>query len=296
MSGLENKLRAALRDTAGEIPADPPPLRLPPARDPARPARSGPASAAGSAGPPRWPPRPWSSRWSPPRWPWSTAGPGGRRAKPAGRAAVPPYYVALTAPAYPDVYDGNATAAEVRATATGAVLAKVVPPKPYVHFAGVTAAADHRTFVLVAEEKSHPPEQQQPGEGPHPYYQPSRFYLLRFDPGTGRVSLRALPAAFIPANAEVHDMALSPDGTSLAADIGLDYVRLSSGRVRPGHGERTGVEFQELRLSATPAAAGSATAARTSTRCPGPATESTSRSSGLTAPGGRHTVRSGCST
>jgi hypothetical protein len=38
------------------------------------------------------------------------------------------------------------------------------------------------------------------------------------------VSLRALPAAFIPANAEVHDMALSPDGTSLAADIGLDYV------------------------------------------------------------------------
>jgi hypothetical protein len=37
------------------------------------------------------------------------------------------------------------------------------------------------------------------------------------------VSLRGLPAAFIPANAEVHDMALSPDGTSLAADIGLDY-------------------------------------------------------------------------
>ena len=35
MTGLENKLRAALRDTAGEIPADPPPLRLPPARDPA---------------------------------------------------------------------------------------------------------------------------------------------------------------------------------------------------------------------------------------------------------------------
>jgi len=103
------------------------------------------------------------------------------------------------------------------------VLAKVVPPKPYVHFAGVTAAADHRTFVLVAEEKSHPPEEQ-PGEGPHPYYQPSRFYLLRFDPGTGRASLLALPAAFIPANAEVHDMALSPDGTSLAADIGRDYV------------------------------------------------------------------------
>jgi hypothetical protein len=151
-------------------------------------------------------------------------GSGRTTSKPAERAAVPPYYVALTAPAYPDEYDGNATAAEVRVTATGAVLARIVPPKPYVHFAGVTAAADDRTFVLVAEEKSHPPEQQpKPGEGPHPYYQPSRFYLLRFDPGTGRASLRGLPAAFIPANAEVHDMALSPDGTSLAADIGLDY-------------------------------------------------------------------------
>ena len=50
MTRLENKLRAALRDTAGEIPDDPPPLRLPPARDPAR---SGQASAAGLAGPPR---------------------------------------------------------------------------------------------------------------------------------------------------------------------------------------------------------------------------------------------------
>jgi hypothetical protein len=225
MTRLENKLRAALRDTAGEIPADPPPLRLLPARDSARP---------GPVGQGR---RRWIS-WAAPLAAAALVlavvaaslavvhgGSGRTTSKPAGRGAVPPYYVALTAPAYPDVYGGNATAAEVRATATGAVLAKVVPPKPYVHFAGVTAAADHRTFVLVAEEKSHPPEQPpKPGEGPHPYYQPSRFYLLRFNPGTGRVSLRALPAAFIPANAEVHDMALSPDGTSLAADIGLDYV------------------------------------------------------------------------
>ena len=151
-------------------------------------------------------------------------GSGRTTSEPPGPAAVPPYYVALTAPAYPDVYDGNVTAAEVRATATGAVLAKIVPPRPYVHFAGVTAAADDRTFVLVAEEKSNPPaRQQKPGEPPRPYYQPSRFYLMRFDPGTGRVSLRALPAALIPANAEVQDMALSPDGTSLAAEIGLHY-------------------------------------------------------------------------
>ena len=224
MSGLENKLRAALRETADEVPAAPPPLRLPPGRDPARPG----------------PVRPGQRRWISWAAPLAAAalvlavvaaslavvrgGSGRTTSEPPGPAAVPPYYVALTGPAYPGVYNGDSTAAEIRATATGAVLAKVVPPKPYVHFAGVTAAADHRTFVLVAEEKSHPPEQQpKPGEGPHPYYQPSRFYLLRFDPGTGRVSLRGLPAAFIPANAEVHDMALSPDGTSLAADIGLDY-------------------------------------------------------------------------
>jgi hypothetical protein len=224
MTGLENTLRAALRDTGDEIPATPPPLRLPPRRDSAR---SGPA----------WPGPVWPAqrRWISWVAPLAAAvlvlavvavslavvrgGSGRTTSEPAVPAAVPPYYVALTAPAYPDAYDGNATMAEVRATATGAVLAKVVPPKPYVHFAGLTAAADDHTFVLVAEAKSHPPEQQ-PGEGPHPYYQPSRFYLLRFDPGTGRASLRALPAAFIPANAEVHDMALSPDGTALAADIG----------------------------------------------------------------------------
>ena len=203
MTGLENKLRAALRDTAGEIPADPPPLRLARARSaaarPPRPAGhgAGPAqrmAALDRPGPPRWPPRPLVlARGRRALWPWSA---------PPGRPGAPPSQGSTTCPArppsavlrrpdgargnYPDpCCVGNSTAAEVRATATGAVLAKVVPPKPYVHFAGVTAAADHRTFVLVAEEKSHPPDLQ-PGEGPHPYYQPSRFYLLRFDPGTGR--------------------------------------------------------------------------------------------------------------
>ena len=221
MTGLENKLRAALRDTADEIPATPPPLRLRPRRD----------SRRGSG--PVWPGQ---RRWISWAAPLAAAvlvlavvavslavvrgGSGRTTSEPAVPAAVPPYYVALTGPAYPDVYNGNATAAEIRATATGAVLAKVVPPKPYVHFAGLTAAADRPHVRPGRGGEEQPSAQQQPGEGPHPYYQPSRFYLLRFDPGTGRVSLRALPAAFIPANAEVHDMALSPDGTSLAADIG----------------------------------------------------------------------------
>jgi Tol biopolymer transport system component len=149
---------------------------------------------------------------------------------------VPPYYVALTVPGtYTDSYPGgDGTAAEVRATATGAVLARITVPRPYVQFAAVTAAADDRTFVLVAQEKSHPPASLAP------YYQPSRFYLLHFDPASGRASLRALPAAFIPANNEVCDTALSPDGTLLAADIGSACVQgarlhvfdLATGNVR----------------------------------------------------------------
>jgi hypothetical protein len=232
---LEDKLRNALRETAGEIPDEPPPLRLSPLAVSRHQARQRSAKQS------------WAQRHRA-RWPaWAAPlaaaaaivalvtalltlahdrpnveGPsnGQGTTTPSGPAAVPPYYVALMSPGDADVYNGDATAAEVRATLTGAVLARVVPPKPYVHFTGVTAAADDRTFVLVAEEKSNPPTgRPKPGQLPHPYYQPSRFYLLRFDPGAGRASLRALPAAFIPANAEVHDVALSPDGTALAADI-----------------------------------------------------------------------------
>jgi hypothetical protein len=50
---------------------------------------------------------------------------------PAGPDGVPAYYIALTTQQKDsDIYDLGATAAEVRSTATGAVLAKVVPPKP----------------------------------------------------------------------------------------------------------------------------------------------------------------------
>ena len=237
MTPLQDRLRAALRETADEIPPEAPPLRLHPARR----TRTG-TRQNGTR--PAW--RAWAAplaaaalvaaviavsvalavavRHQP-----ATSG----QASPDG---VPPYYVALTVPGtYTDIYTGgDGTAAEVRATATGAVLARITVPAPYVQFAAVTAAADDRTFVLVAQEKSHPPASLAP------YYQPSRFYLLHFDPASGRASLRALPAAFIPANNEVCDTALSPDGTLLAADIGSACVQgarlhvfdLATGNVR----------------------------------------------------------------
>jgi hypothetical protein len=222
MTPLPDKLRAALRETADEIPAEAPPLRL------------SPQPRAGQNGPlPGW--RAWAA-------PLAAAAlvitavaasltvagslkhQPGAAGQSAGQYGVPAYYVALiTAKPRSDVENDadsssfTDTAAELRSTQTGAVLAKVTPPKPYVSFTGVTGAADDRTFVLSAQ-------------GPDParatFYNPAqRFFLLRIDPAAragARMTLTALPAGYVPAGDAIHDMALSPDGTRLAADIGND--------------------------------------------------------------------------
>jgi hypothetical protein len=217
---LTGKLSAALRETARDIPATPPPLDL--SRDRVNGGRAYRDHATG-----RW------ISWAAPLAAAAvvlavvagalavTGHFSHHRTSPAADfSGVPAYYVALTIKgSHPDPANGDATAAEVRATATGAVLARITVPKPYAFFSGLTAAADDRTFVLVAEEKYIPPKK------PQVYYPPSRFYLLRIAPEASspaaRVSLRALPAGYIPANNEVRDLALSPDGTVLAADVGL---------------------------------------------------------------------------
>jgi hypothetical protein len=233
MTPLQDKLRAALRETADEIPDDPPPLRLSP-RHRSRSWLGGPCARPGR--------RVWST--------WAAPLASGivvvalvavslaiatavqhqhSRTSPAqaGSGAVPPYYVAIvTGKGEPDEDDSAGVAAEVRATTTGAVLARIVPPEPYATFTGVTAAAGDRTFVLSAEEKFQPPASPQQDAREYPFggYTPrARFFLLRIDPGGpvgGRASLQPLPVGLIPATDAVHDMALSPDGTLLAADIG----------------------------------------------------------------------------
>jgi hypothetical protein len=224
MTPLQDKLRGALRETADEILPEPPPLRLSPVRRtqngtrPAWRAWAAPLAAAAlvaaviaaSVTLAHDVPKP-----QPPSSPNADAGP-------------PPYYVALTTPKpNADIYGLGATAAEIRSTLTGAVLAKVAPPKPYVDFTGVTGAADDRTFVLSAQGRNELPKnmsaQQYNKEYPNGYYPAQRFFLLRIDPGAppgARMSLTALPARYTPANDAIHDMALSPDGTTLAADVG----------------------------------------------------------------------------
>ena len=66
------------------------------------------------------------------------------------------------------------------------------------------------------------------GSQPSSYYSAqARFFILHINPGpkssltrSGRASLQALPAGFVPANTNIQDMALSPDGHSLATDLG----------------------------------------------------------------------------
>ena len=156
MTPLQDKLRAALRETADEIPAQAPPLDLSPQLRVSRDGRNA-----------RW------GAWAAPLGAAAlvlaavgaslavagnlthqpvTAGPQ------AGLTGVPAYYVALiTAKPQSDVANDLGasslaySAADLRSTQTGAVLARITPPKPYVSFTGVSGASGDRTFVLSAQ-------------------------------------------------------------------------------------------------------------------------------------------------
>ena len=212
MTKLEDQLRLAFRAKASEITPPPPPLELQPrpVHDPA--ARRG----SGGLGTPLQ--RKWLI-------PLAAAvavlavvagalAVGGAlpvsRTPPAApiQTSVPPYYVALVntaSPAQPR------TVATVRETTTGAAIARITPPRPYISFDAVSGAADDRTFVLEALGKMIR------GNG----VVPERFYRLHINPSAtsaaGRAQLTALPAIDISGGNELQAMALSPDGSSLAA-------------------------------------------------------------------------------
>lgn len=216
MNAIEQRLRAALRDTADEItPGGIPPLRLPPG-PPRRP------GAAHAGGTPRW-------RWLAPVGAAaavvtivaaalalasrpSRSGPS----QVAEPGSVPPYYVTLTltgngACCRPGLPYSPPTVAIVRATATGTALATITPPRPYGTFVGITGAADDRTFILAAAQLTPLPYTQAP---------PAGFFLLRIDPAnpvpSARARLTPLPVTVRPPGAGVTGLALSPDATKLA--------------------------------------------------------------------------------
>jgi hypothetical protein len=123
---------------------------------------------------------------------------------------VPAYYVALRQ-AGPGGQPGLRPAyAVLRATATGATLATITPPRPFGTFTAVTAAANDRTFVLAAAE--------------FPKAAAERLFVLHVNPASrtlaGRARLAPLPFAFIQPGLQAWDLALSPDSSELALAAG----------------------------------------------------------------------------
>ena len=113
-------------------------------------------------------------------------------------AKVPRYFVAI-----PEV-PGRAVV--VGATATGAELGTIAPPKPHTFFAWVAAAGDSRTFVLGASSLPRGPWVVNTPR-------PVKLYLLVLDRSGHPGHLARLP---IPTETGITGLALSPDGSKLA--------------------------------------------------------------------------------
>src|SRR5262249_7120772 len=129
---------------------------------------------------------------------------------PAAPAGLPAYDVALA----PGPLGGQPAQAVVRATATGAVLATVRPPRPYATFSAVTGAADDRTFVLAAQPR------QQPTASGHVLI---KFFLLRLDPAAGTARLTALRIPTVSGSwIQGAGIALSPAGSKLAVALSIE--------------------------------------------------------------------------
>jgi hypothetical protein len=217
MNTVEDRLRAALRETAGEVtPQSVPPLRL---HGPRRRGVAGPAARR------RW------AAWLTPlaaaasvtavvaaSLAISTTLHGGHRAasRPAGPfAGVPPYYVVLTG-RRPNLNPSLAQPlfAQIRATATGKVLASVTPPKPYGTFSAA-AAGDGRTFVLAANRW----KVVRANGGTFAEATATRFFLLRMGAGGHVRQLAPLPIPAVPRGATISGFALTQDGSKLAVAL-----------------------------------------------------------------------------
>ena len=131
----------------------------------------------------------------------SASGAPTRGASPGSYADVPPYYVTVA----------NSSLTAVRATWTGATLARITTRTPVV---GVAGAADGRTFVL--------DEQRSIVGGSVTWVGQPMFYLLRLSASGTEESLTRLAVPAIPDGTVVSGLALSPGGSKLAVDMDSD--------------------------------------------------------------------------
>lgn len=220
MNLTEGHLRAALLETAEQIPPDAvPPLNLP--SDDLRRVRAGRLRPAGR--PRRWLPALATAAAVCLTIGLSVTLAGGPRPRaPIGPQAAsylaqfPPYYVALQkSPCFIICASGGSgdntprDRGVVRSTLTGNTLATIPVPKPYATFAFVQGTADDRVFILGAQRLStfNPP--------------PTKLYLLRLNPSAPagkRAQLTALHVPLLPTGSgnELCWFALSPNRHLLA--------------------------------------------------------------------------------
>jgi hypothetical protein len=139
--------------------------------------------------------------------------PAAPAAVPAVSGMLPEYYAALDNPSGPitQILPGkHQTPVSLRVgdDRTGKLIATITPPDGQT-FAGLTAAADDRTFVVAAEQ--FPVQQFSPSANT------VAWYLARLTPGSAHpVTLTRLPIPAEPAGTQVSAIALAPDGSELA--------------------------------------------------------------------------------
>jgi hypothetical protein len=124
---------------------------------------------------------------------------------------VPAYYAGLAKTSDAQTSPEQIVVGE---TVTGKRVATVAPPAGTT-FAGITGAADDRTFVVDTQPGSHDPESEP--------WQPRTWYLLRIDPGSAHPArLTPLPVPGTAQGTNVMAIALSPEGTELAVALQPD--------------------------------------------------------------------------
>jgi hypothetical protein len=126
---------------------------------------------------------------------------------------------------------------QIRATATGKLVATVRPPGPYNDFVVMTGTGDGQTFVFGAERYWGFRGAKSPLTGALDQKAPLRFVVLHVTPGGARQSGLSLPFAVLPG--EQPSIALSPDGAKLAVAYGgggqtaiVRVITLATGQVR----------------------------------------------------------------
>ena len=174
------------------------------------------------------------------------SGPSGPRPAAAAPARLPAYY-AVTVSGNVVSYTAGGTQysssvlgryIQIRATATGHLVATVAPPALYNDFVVLTGTPDGRTFVFGAVRYWGFRGARSPLTGALDAAAPLRFVLLHVTPdGRARWSAVSLPVSILPG--QQPSIALSPDGTRLAVAYGgggaaaiLRVITLATGQTR----------------------------------------------------------------